>query len=76
VLPFVAADASPVELTVATAGMEDDHDALEVTLNVVLSDRMAVALNCCVAPSTIEALDGVIDELKRQEKARGRKKRR
>jgi hypothetical protein len=60
VVPTPTGDATPVVLLmVATAVTLDVHDA--VTLPVVLSEKVATAVNCTVPPveSEIESSDGV-----------------
>ncbi|MGA8273270.1 MAG: hypothetical protein WB919_17030 [Candidatus Sulfotelmatobacter sp.] len=57
--PEATAFAMPLELTVATAGVAAVQLALEVTFAVELSLYVAVAVNCCVAPTPILVLEGV-----------------
>ena len=53
-VPAVTPVASPAELMVATAVLEDDHVAVLVKSFVVLSLNDPVAVNCCVVPVWIE----------------------
>jgi hypothetical protein len=50
--------ASPLEVTVATAGIATVQLAVELTLAVELSLYVAVAVNCCEASTTMVALAG------------------
>ena len=56
--PEATAVAMPPEFTVATAGVAAIQFAVEVTFAVELSLYVAVAVNCCVAPTPILVLDG------------------
>jgi len=50
--------ARPLEFIVAVAGVPDVHVTDEVTVAVVPSLYVAVALNCCVAPTAMLELAG------------------
>jgi hypothetical protein len=56
--PAPAAVARPAALTVATLVEELLQFAVEVTSPVEPSDHVPVALNCCVAPGAIVAVEG------------------
>ena len=58
-VPVPAPVASPAALIVATFVSDDDQVAVEVTLPVVPSLYVAVAVNCWVAPSAMLGLAGV-----------------
>ena len=51
--------ARPVAEMVAVARVPEVQDASEVTFCVVESERVAVAVNCCVLPTGIDAVPGV-----------------
>ncbi len=57
VVPRLCELATPAN-TVATAGAEELHAAVAVRILVLPSEYVPVAVNCCVVPSGIEALDG------------------
>jgi hypothetical protein len=68
--PEATAVTVPLEFTVAIAGVAAAQFAVELTFAVELSLYVAVAVNCCVAPTPILVLDGdtetavsVLDEL-------------
>src|SRR5215203_4227200 len=52
-VPLPAPVTRPLWLTVATALLDDDHTNVNALAGVVS------AVSCCVAPTTIDALDGV-----------------
>lgn len=60
VLPLATAVAEPLELMVATAGLEDVHTTLLVTSWVLLSLKVPVAVNGWVRPTAIDGLIGAI----------------
>ena len=61
VVPPVASPvAKPLLLTVATPGVDDVQLTRPVTFCVLPSVKVAKALNCCVVPSGIAALVGVM----------------
>ena len=59
VCPTATAVASPVVLIVATPGADELHAAALVTLCVLASLYVPVAVNCCVANTMIKAFAGV-----------------
>jgi len=59
VVPAATAVASPDAFMVATAVFEDDHVTWLVMFWVLLSEYVPVAVNCWVAPATIEGFAGV-----------------
>jgi hypothetical protein len=58
-VPFAMPLASPPVLTLTIEGLEDNHVALEVTLEVVPSVSVAVAFICNVPPGGRSPLLGV-----------------
>jgi hypothetical protein len=52
--------ATPAALIVATVVLDDAHVAVLVRFCVLPSEKVPVAVNCCVAPAAIEALVGVM----------------
>jgi hypothetical protein len=58
-LPAAIPTASPAVSIVATAGADDVHVTVFVMLPVVPSEKIPVAVNCCLCPTRIEALLGV-----------------
>ena len=54
-VPTLTAVTKPVELIVATAALDVD----QVTVLLVAFAGATVAVNCCVPPTNIEAVDGV-----------------
>src|SRR5690348_7192217 len=56
----VATVASPVLLTVTTEGLLDVQVAEVVMLRVELSEKVAVAVNCCDCPAVSCALPGAM----------------
>jgi hypothetical protein len=61
VLPVPTLVASPAALTVATAGLVEDHVTELVRFCVLLSLYVPVAVYCSVAPSAIETFAGATD---------------
>jgi len=59
VVPAATAVASPPEVIVATAALEDDQVAVLVKFCVVLSLNDPVAVNCCVVPVWIDEALGL-----------------
>src|SRR6185369_12383606 len=59
VVPIATPVARPVAAIVATAGMLESQVAVVVTFNVVLSDRLAVAMKSNVTPLAIMPASGV-----------------
>ena len=57
--PTPEVTASPVLLTIAAAGLDDDHCATEDTSCCVESLKVAVAVNCRVVPKDTDALEGL-----------------
>ncbi len=53
--------ASPEALIVATEVLELDHAAVVVRIAVLPSLKVPVAVNCCVWPSSMEALRGATE---------------
>jgi hypothetical protein len=60
VVPVEMPVATPAALMVAAAVLLDVHVAELVTMAVVLSEYVAVAVNCCVEPESTVALVGAI----------------
>jgi hypothetical protein len=58
-VPMAAAVDRPVLLIVAMLSFNDLQDTRVVRSCMVLSEYVPVAVNCCVAPMTIEVLFGV-----------------
>lgn len=59
VVPTATAVASPPEVIVATAVLDDDQVAVLVKFFEVLSLNDPVAVNCCVVPVWIDAALGL-----------------
>jgi hypothetical protein len=59
-VPVPALEASPALLIVAVERVSEAHVTAEVMFIVLLSVNVPVAVNCCVVPSAIEGLAGVI----------------
>jgi hypothetical protein len=58
-VPVATPLATPALLTVATAGLDDDHVAVLVRSCVLLSLKVPVAVNCCELPTLTDGLAGV-----------------
>ena len=58
-LPAFFEVASPVALTVAIVVSEDAHVAVFVKFCVELSEKVPVAVNCCVFPAATDGFAGV-----------------
>ena len=61
VVPAERPEARPEPSIVATAIMELAHVAVDVRSAVLSSSKWPVAVNCCVCPSSIDALAGVTE---------------
>ncbi len=61
VVPWLALTASPVLLTIATAGLEEVHCATEDTSCCVSSEKVPMAANCWVNPSWSAGFVGTIE---------------
>lgn len=55
-IPF----ARPLAVIVATNGVFDDHNTVEVKFCVLPSLKLPVAWNCCVVPNAIETFVGAM----------------
>src|SRR5262245_40662583 len=59
-VPTAKAEARPPEEIVAAAVLLEVQRAEAVTFCVVLSEKVPVAVNCCVTPTGMEGLAGVM----------------
>src|SRR5579859_247837 len=59
-LPTAMAEANPPELILAAAVLFEVQEAEVVRFCVLLSEKLPVAVNCCVTPAGMEGLAGVM----------------